>query len=280
MQQEKQPTETAAGDWTRFWVAEDVGVELLHAHFTRHRFVAHTHEDYTLGIILEGALGFDHERSPGVAGAGCLSLVNPGELHTGFAAAEGGWRYRNFFLPAPLMRRLAAEIGHGDREPFFPRTVIDDPDLARALGSLHRLLEDSADSLERESAIVATLTQLIVRHATARAPAALGREPQTVRRLVEMIEDRYADKLSLEQMAAETGLSRFQLLRLFRREVGMTPHAYLLQVRVERAKHRLAAGDAIADVAVDCGFFDQSHLTQRFKRITGVTPGAFAEAIA
>ena len=280
MHPEKTHTMTRSGDWTRYWVAADVGgIELLHARFRRHSFLPHTHDDFTLGVIRGGALGFDHERGAAVAWPGCLSLVNPGELHTGFGAAASGWRYRNFFLPAALMRRLVAELGHGDRTPFFPRTVIQDAELAGSLLSLHRLLEHSEDTLERESAVVATLTSLIVRHAVAdRPPPPAGEEPRAVRRLVELIEDRYAEKLTLEQMARETDLSRFQLLRLFRRRTGLTPHAYLLQVRVERAKRRLAEGHAIAEVAVDCGFFDQSHLTQRFKRITGVTPGTFARA--
>jgi AraC-like DNA-binding protein len=59
----------------------------------------------------------------------------------------------------------------------------------------------------------------------------------------------------------------------------MTPHAYLRQVRVERAKEMLAAGLSISEVALAVGFFDQSHLTRYFKRILGLTPGTYATAI-
>jgi AraC-like DNA-binding protein len=70
-------------------------------------------------------------------------------------------------------------------------------------------------------------------------------------------------------------LSPFHLLRAFRRETGLTPHAYLMSCRVNAARDRLSRGLPPADVAAVCGFFDQSHLTRVFKAHTGVTPGAF-----
>lgn len=64
-------------------------------------------------------------------------------------------------------------------------------------------------------------------------------------------------------------------MRTFRRSIGLSPYAYLTQIRVEAAKKLLNEGASIADVASDIGFTDQSHLTRHFKRITGVTPGQY-----
>jgi len=90
-----------------------------------------------------------------------------------------------------------------------------------------------------------------------------------------IIQDRFAQTLSLGELAAEVGLSKFHLLRLFRQEVGTTPHAYQLHLRISRARELLDTHASPAEVALACGFADQAHFTRAFKRIVGYTPGAF-----
>jgi AraC-like DNA-binding protein len=86
--------------------------------------------------------------------------------------------------------------------------------------------------------------------------------------------------VSLAELAALSGVSRFQLLRGFAREVGITPHAYLVQRRVRLARQLLADGQTLAKAAVQAGFADQSHMTRAFVRQLGITPGRYRAAIA
>jgi len=97
-----------------------------------------------------------------------------------------------------------------------------------------------------------------------------------IRRARDRIDADPAAPLTLLDLAGEAGLSRYQLLRAFARELGLTPHAYILQRRIALARRRIRAGDAPADAAVVAGFFDQSHLTRCFVRQFGVTPGRYA----
>lgn len=85
---------------------------------------------------------------------------------------------------------------------------------------------------------------------------------------------------SLAELAALSGVSRFQLLRGFTREVGTTPHAYLVQRRVRLVRRLLAAGRSPVDAALLAGFADQSHMTRAFIRHFGITPGRYRAAIA
>jgi AraC-like DNA-binding protein len=87
------------------------------------------------------------------------------------------------------------------------------------------------------------------------------------------------DPPSLAEVAAEFDLSRFQLLRAFQAEVGMTPYAWLAQYRVNRARGLLVAGRRPAEVAALVGFADQAHLTRWFRRVVGVTPGRFRNSV-
>jgi AraC-like DNA-binding protein len=88
----------------------------------------------------------------------------------------------------------------------------------------------------------------------------------------------YRENTTLKQLVQMCGLDMFHLVRLFHQKVGMPPHAYLNQVRVERAKKMLKSGNyTIGQVAAETGFVDQSHLTRQFKRIVGMTPGQYLQ---
>ena len=87
-----------------------------------------------------------------------------------------------------------------------------------------------------------------------------------------------AEKITMDELAADAGISRFRLTRAFVAAHGLPPHAYLLSVRLNAARQRLAAGEGAADVAASCGFTDQAHLTREFRRRFGTTPGTYRAA--
>lgn len=90
-----------------------------------------------------------------------------------------------------------------------------------------------------------------------------------------MMDDDPTAPWSLAQLADAASLSRYQLVRQFAQATGLTPHAYLLQRRLQLARHLMGAGTPLADVAAASGFADQSHLTRLFTRSFGITPGAY-----
>ncbi|HEV8261385.1 MAG TPA: AraC family transcriptional regulator [Burkholderiales bacterium] len=103
----------------------------------------------------------------------------------------------------------------------------------------------------------------------------ISSQPRAVTLAVDFIHDNYAGDLSLSDIAAAAHLSPFHLSRIFKKATGVTPHQYLLRVRVNSARSLLTAGAgdrSLAEVAAAVGFADQSHLTRHFKRMLGVTP--------
>ncbi len=208
--------------------------------------------------------------------AGSIVVIQPGEVHTGHAAIAGGWSYRMFYPDAALLQKAASEVAGRRLLPCFPKPVLQDKQLAECLSRLHIVLETSTDQLERESRFLWTLIQLVTRHADTRVGIrSVGREYQSVKRVQEYLGTHFADNVSLEQLATLADLSPFHFIRVFRRQVGLPPHAYLTQVRIKQAKTLLAKGEPIIQVALATGFVDQSHLNKHFKRIVGVTPGQY-----
>jgi AraC-like DNA-binding protein len=86
------------------------------------------------------------------------------------------------------------------------------------------------------------------------------------------------DEIELVELARVAGLSRSHFIRAFRKETGLTPHAYLIDQRFRAASRLLGCGESPSDVALACGFFDQSHLNRVFKARMGVTPGIYRTA--
>jgi AraC-like DNA-binding protein len=98
-----------------------------------------------------------------------------------------------------------------------------------------------------------------------------------VRRLVAYIHENHAEPITLRDLKLLSNRTIFQIIRAFRREVGVTPHAYLIAVRTDRAADLLRRGGSIAATAAEAGFADQSHLSRHLKKRYGATPREFME---
>lgn len=257
-------------------VADLYDAEMLKGEYARHSYPWHSHEEISLGLVVSGGVRLRTRASEGIAKAGILVLVNAEELHQGVAAAPEGWRCRTMHIHPDVLRRTAAEMKLFGTAPSvrFPSPTIDDASLVADLLELHRRTEDEGSSLDRQSRIVALSAKLLVRHADSRFELPSGtEEPRAVRIVREYLDEHLSGKATLDALAALTGLTPFRLLRAFQQSVGITPHAYHVQVRIRAAHAMTRRGEPIADVAFATGFSDQAHLTRVFKNIMGATPG-------
>jgi len=259
-------------------------LECLKARFFRHAYAPHVHDTFAIGVILEGAEAFRYRGVRHVAPAGSLVAVNPDELHDG-APAEDGFAYRMLYPSVALVQAIADELD--DRPAGFPafrEAIIDDPDVAARLGAAHALMEahlqKGSSKLAVDGAFTAALSLMVRRHSV-NEPCGrrLGREAGPIRRARGAIDDLYMQDLTLDELAGVAGLSRYHFLRAFRREVGVTPHAYLTSRRIAAAKGFLAGDAPLSEVALACGFYDQSHFSRAFKGCTGVTPGQYRRGV-
>lgn len=263
------------------WRAPELGgLDLLHGSFTTHSFARHTHDTYSVGLLGRGAMTFDCQGSTHTLRPGLIGLIHPDEVHTGHAATTDGWTYRNFYPDVPLLQSAFTDAEEGASAlPRLP-IVIDDPGLFQALVTAHRAFEERASSLACESLMRAALTRLVTRHAF--HPPTLRtalNEPGALRLVRARLEDEFAQNVTLDELAAATGLNPFTLLRAFRRTYGLPPHAYQLQVRLRHAKRLLRQGETVVDAALLAGFADQSHLGRHFRRTFGVTPQQYRRGV-
>jgi AraC-like DNA-binding protein len=269
-----------AAEVARYWRHAAVdGVDLLRARYVTHRYGRHSHETYTFGIIEAGIEEFEYGGSMLRAGAGAVALLDPDIVHTGQAGTPAGWSYRVLYPQVSVVTDVAAELGWPPGTPRFPQTVLYDPATAALVRSAHRAAEDG-DDLASSTLLRTALAGLLRAHA-AGGPDAGGRPrpprraPVAVGAVRDLLHERLADPPTLAELAATTELSQFALLRAFRAEMGLPPHAYLNQLRIRRARLLLDDGVPAANVAAEVGFADQAHLTRHFKRVVGVPPAAY-----
>jgi len=127
---------------------------------------------------------------------------------------------------------------------------------------------------------LAAVTQELARLATELEdrPILAHSAEAAVGRAVAYLHDHWREDFDLDHLALEAGVSAYHRVRIFARRVGMPPSAYRRNLRVLAARRLLRSGRPAVEVALECGFYDQSHLNRHFKAATGVTPRQFALA--
>lgn len=264
-----------------WWRLPDPGEpELLKAAFRTRTFARHAHERFAIGVIEAGGLAFRYRGEEVLATAGWVNFAFPGEAHTGRAASSDGWTYRMFYLDPAQMETVARSLdSKAQGMPFIPAGAVWDPALARRLAMLHRLCEDpGSEPLERQARLGMVLQDVLRRYGVSRVdcpPAKLRQEVLAARRFIDAT---FPDTILLPELAARVGINPYSLVRSFTRELGMPPHAYLVQVRVQQAATLLRQGVSPCQAALDVGFSDQSHLNRHFLRCFGITPGIYRKA--
>ena len=250
------------------------GVEAIRARFAGHAYDLHRHDDWLVGVTDRGVQDFFCRGARQRSTPGRIILIEPGEMHDGQAGAAGGFAYSMLYLPPAWLRTSLADAPGGD--PAFKATLSDDTLLGEAIRRACAALQGPAGRLARDAALDAALALLRPHLGRPGLPATTGGDARVARRARERLHDEIAEDIGADALARAAGAAdRFQLARAFRAAYGAAPHAYLVQVRLLRARAMLAGGEPPAAVAATCGFADQSHLGRWFRRAYGVTPAAY-----
>ena len=265
----------------RYWRDGSIpGLTLLHADFTRHDYAPHSHDAFVIAATEAGGAEFKSRGRTGEADPAHLLAFNPAEPHSGRMARSKRWRYRSLYLDARAMEEVGGALGM-NATPYFTANMFGDPDLVAGFLALHRALEAGRDPMRIRELLAASFGELVRRHAEAgKRVKPAPRDDAILRRVIAMMNERYAENLTLDDLGAGVGLTPFQLIGLFKRGTGFTPHGYLTQIRLKAARARIQAGETISGAAVASGFYDQPALTTHFKRAYGITPLQFARAEA
>ena len=244
-------------------------------------FPRHTHDQYGVGVIDAGGHVSLSGRGQVQAGPGSVISVNPGEVHDGRPVRGQPRTWRILYLDPALMNGLRVEIAEGDRAPLELHAPAFNDALTRTLFDALFAAATGVAGPHARSACETLLVRLADRLSSLAGQPVAPSSTATpnIRSVLGLIDaDPACSALSLERLAREAGITRYQLVRAFARECGLTPHAYILQRRLSLARRLMRTHASLAEIAVRAGFFDQSHLTHYFVRQFGISPARYASA--
>lgn len=233
-------------------------LELKRARCAGQRFPLHFHEALSLGVVAAGRERITVGGETQVVGPGEVVVLAPGEVHAHAGVGDAAWQYLAIYVSPDVVARRRRALGVDG--PIAP--VIEAPEIYRQLVEAH-----AAASPAR---VVAVLDELLVRHRISGRVAARPRVD--VHAAGDYLRAHHAQKIAVGELAARFGLGPYQFVRAFRRAFGLTPTAFQIVERINRAQQLLADGATVARAGLEAGFYDQSHFVRFFRRFTGTTP--------
>ncbi len=272
-------------------VVYDEGLRLEAFHFQgiMQPFPNHFHEYYVIGFVEKGERRLSCRNREYTIRRGDVILFNPGDNHACVQTDGGMLDYRGLNISKEIMMDLAEEITGKSELPGFSRNVISDngssrsvpsavceKEIASCLRSLHECVMKGSTGFGREEQLLFLLS-LLLQYCGQPFRECIPECRQEIERACTYMEEHYRERICLDQICRQAGLSKSTLLRAFTRSKGITPYCYLENLRIGAAKKLLEQGIAPVDAALQTGFSDQSHFTNYFTRYIGLSPGIYRE---
>ena len=268
----------ATRNWVDLGKDAETGIETIRAHFEGHAYDPHFHESYLIGFTEQGVQQFNCRKKLHSSTPGQVFLLEPGEIHDGHAPAQGGFTYSMLYLEPQWIEgelRALFEDAPNHCQPSFAKILGEEPALLAVIANAIRALQGRELRIVRQAALDALLGELSKHLAWHPKHLADPRLPLVALRARDYLHAHLGQDLGLDDLARASGVDRFRLSRAFKAAFGLAPHAYLIQLRLAKARRLLAAGHAPALVAMNLGFADQSHLGRWFRRAYGLTPAHY-----
>ncbi len=244
--------------------------EFRHSRNSGRHFKAHMHKTFSVGAIDHGSVIYQVEGQSAILRPGSLALINPEKLHSCNPAESCRRSYYMLHLDVDWCLKLQQSLW--ELQYFSPVNAIllEDGAVYRKYIHTMNLFMNGGELLEKEQKLAELVEAIFVQVCQ---PATKRNSPsQQIEQLKLQLSMDLQRDLSMQQLSTTVGANPYTLLRHFKAATGLTPHAYRLNCKIERARKLLQKGVELSQVALDCGFFDQSHFHRHFKAQTTVTP--------
>jgi AraC-like DNA-binding protein len=252
------------------------GLKAFSAKMTEFSYDKHAHEEYSIGVTCSGRQDFFSDGSFHKSNAGNIIFFNPEQVHDGCAGAGSPMEYQMLYIPEPLIVNMMQVVGNASNDQArLDSSLFQDTILRQQMFSLVQLMQqpDIHSSIEEEQLLLG-VTHSIVRLGGGRldTQSSQTRKDTLLMRAKEFIYYNQHRKITVDEIANAASISKYHFIRLFSEQFGITPHQYVLSLRINRCKIALDSGERATDVAAKLGFSDVSHLNRKFKNTFGITP--------
>ena len=236
------------------------------------KFPNHFHDYYVIGFIENGKRYLSCKNKQYIIETGDLIVFNPGDIHTCEQIDDRALDYRCINIKKDVMKKITFEITGKEYLPNFMEFVLFRNELTSSLKELHLMIMEEERNLKKEELFLFIIEQLIREYSNPVSEMTIQEASAEIKTVCDYLENNYMENITLNQLSNLTGLSKYYLLHSFTKQKGISPYNYLQTIRIGKAKKMLEQGVAPIDVAFKTGFTDQSHFTNFFKKLIGLTP--------
>ncbi|SHJ01645.1 AraC family transcriptional regulator [Desulfosporosinus lacus] len=241
-----------------------------------HSSKKHAHEELSIGLVEKGISVNEYEGQMFEASPGYLVIIPPEVIHKCSPQSYGCWQFKMLYI-RPSWLKVAFGLQTID---YISTVKMLDKNNLKQTTNLFRILLSKLPTIQKESCLIRELPRLLSFGFLLEGDQE-SFDNHNIRALKlsrEYMEDNYLDRITLDNLANVSGLSKYHLIRLFNKMCGISPHGYLTMLRINHAKKELLKNISIAEVAANVGFYDQSHFSKTFKQYLGITPDYYRRA--
>jgi AraC-like DNA-binding protein len=268
-------SETTTAQFSRWRTDHFFNIDFAFYSFTQHCFPRHFHDHFVIELVLKGADNFYCAGKNYTAYTNQLVLINPGEVHTGSTFAGAPLQYFSFYPDKKALNDVSDALDLPLPNDFnFRKCRQDSSGVTAKLQALYHSFISGSDTLLQEEIFFDCMHALLQCERKTPTKSNDNGDPR-INKLTDFIATHFRENISLQQMAGLVNLNPFHLVRLFKKNTGLSPYDYLLIFRTERAKQLLHKGHQVQEAARQSGFYDTSHLNRSLRRITATSPKSF-----
>lgn len=234
----------------------------------------HFHEEYSFSLIYKGEHLYENEKNKFNLGLGTLQVVNPYELHS---TENSSWSYLNVMINSEIINDVAKNLTQDNsiKNVLFNPIIKDINAIKLFTHIFNQISSKNCSSIDLESYIIQFIEYILEFHTNKKLPfiANITCSKETINKAIEFINE-YDKKIeiSLSDISSEIGITKYHLIKEFKRHIGITPNQYLQIKKVNLSKELIKKNIPLSHVAFESGFTDQSYMIKVFKRYYGYTP--------
>ncbi|ODA39483.1 Transcriptional regulator, AraC family [Desulfosporosinus sp. BG] len=233
-----------------------------------HASKKHAHEELSIGLVEKGTSVYEYEGRMFEVGPSHLVVIPPEIIHQCSPQSYDHWQFKMLYI-RPSWLKIAFGI---QTLNYIPTSKMLDAKSIKQTKNLFRILLSNLPLIQKESCLIRDLPGLVNFGHLRDQECFNHYNIEAFRLSQEYLHENFLERITLDNLATITGLSKYYLIRLFNKLCGVSPHGYLTMLRVNYAKRVLLKNKSITDVAAELGFYDQSHFSNTFKQYVGITP--------
>jgi AraC-like DNA-binding protein len=237
------------------------GVELKSATFINKNFPSHFHQCWSLAYIESGSQNVVYNNSEFMVSKNAIQLIPPYSIHKNWGNQNNPWTYKALYISDDVIKSVSKKI---NSDYYY-------------LASFPYFLSYYTSELEINEASIFKIVENIFLDALnyVEQSGSQKNKDDSFDDILNYLSLNYNQSITLEALQKKFKVNKFKLQKSFKKSIGLTPLEYLTTIRIENSKKLFYGNVPLVEIALESGFYDQSHFTNSFKKYVGVTPGDY-----